>query len=233
MAKLFEGALRNWKFTFAFTVFAALFVLLQIWYQSTLPNTIELFAIIRGLGFSGATMIAASLFSSIVFRFYPKYAKFWTVRRALGVAGFIAIVLHIYYVVFVGSGGDLVLLFSILNPFQNPLVFGLLGFLIFLPVALTSTDWAMQKLAGKWKAIHRLVYFGFWASIFHFLLLNPPALMNLAGFFLIALTAATLLGELYWFIRVAGMKKYRSIGTLIGLIVILLYLAGFYFAYFA
>lgn len=35
---------------------------------------------------------------------------------------------------------------------------GLLGFLIFLSLAITSNKWSIQHLKGRWKTLHRFIY---------------------------------------------------------------------------
>ncbi|MCR4335456.1 MAG: hypothetical protein NUV57_02875 [archaeon] len=232
MPILFEGALKKWKFTLAFTAITLLFALLEIFYQLTLPLTTQSYAIVRGLGFAGATFLAMALLLPSLFRFRPKLAKYWTITRALGVGGFLLICVHVAFAILVVYLGDLRFVFYSLNPMQNPLIFGVLGFLFFLPVALTSTDWAVRKFASGWKKIQRLVYLGFWASIFHFLMVNPLALNNVSGYLLELVTVAALLGELYWFFRVSGQRKFRSIGFAIGVFIIILYLVTIYLGYF-
>jgi sulfoxide reductase heme-binding subunit YedZ len=47
-------------------------------------------------------------------------------------------------------------------------VVGLLAFLILLPLALTSTNWAMRKLGKNWKRLHRLVYVAAVLAVVHY-----------------------------------------------------------------
>ncbi|AJF59611.1 MAG: hypothetical protein QT03_C0001G0101 [archaeon GW2011_AR10] len=235
MPKLFEGARKNWKFVFAFLVFSLLFWLAEFAYQFYFasPGKFEL-SIVRSLGFSAATFISASLLTSIVFKFRPALAKYWHVRRSLGVAGFAFIVVHISAATNLIYNFNLALMYSVLDPFQNPLVFSALAYPIFFLMALTSTDWAVQKLGfAKWKAIHRLVYFAFLFSVFHFILINPPTLMNLAGYLLLALTALVLAGELYWFIKISSKNRFSGKGTIVGVILIVLYILFAYIAFFS
>jgi methionine sulfoxide reductase heme-binding subunit len=44
---------------------------------------------------------------------------------------------------------------------------GLLGFLIFLSLALTSNKWSIKKLKTRWKTLHRLIYLAGVAVIVH------------------------------------------------------------------
>ncbi|MDO8633714.1 MAG: ferric reductase-like transmembrane domain-containing protein [archaeon] len=235
MARLFEGAMKNWKFVLEFLVFSVVFWLLQFVYQFyvVIPGQFS-FALIRAFAFSGATFIGLALLSSVFFKFRPVYAKYWHVRRSLGVAGLVFIAGHSLSVVNLLFGGDVSQVFFSLNPIENPMIFGVVGYLVFLVLALTSTDWAMEKIGpARWKTIHRLVYFGYFAAVFHFLAINQSALLNLAGYLLLAVTFLVLAGELYWFVKIAGKNKFSTLGAKIGFLLILLYLVFAYLVFFA
>ena len=230
---MFEGAFKNWKFVLKFLLFSFVFWLLQFSYHYYFVSggLIEL-SFIRSFAFSGATFIGLSLLSSILFKFKPVLARHWDIRRSLGVTGFIFIIFHFFSVVILGFKGDASQIFFSLNPFNNLILFGLLAFLIFLIVFLSSNDFAVKKLGyKKWKAIQRLVYFAYWAAVTHFALINPSALMNLSGLLLILVTVLVLLGELYWFLKTASQKNFKSLGALIGAIIIVLYLISIYFGW--
>lgn len=47
---------------------------------------------------------------------------------------------------------------------------GMTGFALMIPLALTSTKWAIRKLGGKrWQALHRLIYFSAAAGVIHYI----------------------------------------------------------------
>ena len=49
---------------------------------------------------------------------------------------------------------------------------GMLGFLLMLPLAITSTNKMIKRLGGKrWSLLHRLVYFAVAAGVVHFYML--------------------------------------------------------------
>ncbi|MBI4210107.1 MAG: ferric reductase-like transmembrane domain-containing protein [Candidatus Diapherotrites archaeon] len=234
MSRLFGGAMKDWRFVLNFCVFSFLFWAAEFAFQYFGPSEGQIGpSLYRSFGLAGATFFGLSLLSSSLFRFRPALARYWTVRRAFGVVGFLFIALHVLFVTnFLFEGNPFMAYYS-LNPFENPLIFGAAAFYILLLVTLTSTDWAVQKLGGKWKAVQRLVYFAFMLSIFHFISTNPAGLLNLAGYFLLLVTALALLGELYWFIQVARQRNFKSLGTFIGLFIILLYIAIAYLAFFS
>lgn len=56
---------------------------------------------------------------------------------------------------------------------------GMTGFLLMIPLALTSTKWSIRKLGGKrWQALHRLIYFSAAAGVIHYIWLVKADLKN-------------------------------------------------------
>lgn len=189
-------------------------------------------SLIRSFALSGETFFGAALFSSAIFKWFPRAARHWRIRRYFGVSGFIFICFHIFFVYKYVFNFNLKAPYYSLNIFENPLLFGIAAYPIFFMMAMTSTDWALKKLGGRrWKFIHRFVYAAFILSIFHFILTNPVALKNPFGYFLIALTALALFGQLYWFFKTVYPKRFKTLGTLIGFAIIILTLLLAYGVY--
>ena len=46
---------------------------------------------------------------------------------------------------------------------------GMTAFALMIPLALTSTKWAIRKLGKRWQALHRLIYFSAIAGVIHYL----------------------------------------------------------------
>ncbi len=47
---------------------------------------------------------------------------------------------------------------------------GMTAFALMIPLALTSTKWAIRKLGGKrWQSLHRLIYFSAAAGVIHYI----------------------------------------------------------------
>ena len=148
--------------------------------------------------------------------------------------GYIFLSFHVFYAMQFFYSGNALSAFYSLNPFENPVIWGAIANPIFFVMAITSTDWAVQKLGGKnWKAIHRLVYFAYFATVFHFLTMNPPMLLNPAGYLLLLAAFLALAGELYWFAKTAAKNRFSTLGTKIGFLVILLYLIAAFIVFIA
>ncbi|MDX9866187.1 MAG: protein-methionine-sulfoxide reductase heme-binding subunit MsrQ [Anaerolineaceae bacterium] len=78
-------------------------------------------------------------------------------RRPLGLYTFMYASLHLS--TFVVLDYRLQIGFILKNlRFQIFILPGLLGFLIFLALALTSNKWSIKKLKTRWKTLHRFIY---------------------------------------------------------------------------
>lgn len=194
-----------------FSALAILFWLIefavQFWYLSAgdLRGSF-----VRASSFAGATLIGGALFSSAIFKWFPRTARHWRYRRYLGVSGAVFLSFHALAIYYFYFNFDILTAYYTLNPIKNPMVFGSLALPIFLLMALTSTDWAVEKLGGRnWKRLHRLVYIAYPLSILHFLLIRPKALATAPGVLLLAVTALAVFGQIYWFFRITMQKRAR------------------------
>lgn len=195
------------------------FLMQRLWLAADDPTV----ASVRSFAFAGTTLVSAALFSSVLFRWVPRWAQYWRFRRYLGVAGFILIAFHVWGAMYFYFNFDFATIYFSLNPIENPIVFGSIAFYILFLMAITSTDWAMQKLTPKvWKTLHRFVYVAYVAAIFHFLKAAPDGvLMTPPGYLLIGITLAALFGHLYWFFKIIAKKQFRSLGAFVGYAIII------------
>jgi len=216
----------QWPKLVRFSIFATLFWLaefaVQYWW---LTNGNLASALLRSYALAGASLIGLALFSSALFKWVPRLAVHWHTRRRLGVAGVILISFHILWAYVTIFHSQLTLAYFSFNPLENPVIFGSFAYLILLIMAITSNEWMVRKLTPKvWKRVHRFVYLAYWAAIFHFLTMNSRLLKNPAGILLLLITAAALFGELFWYVRLAWKKRFRSQGAWVGLAIIILYI---------
>ena len=86
-------------------------------------------------------------------------------RRSIGVAAFAYAALHtIFYLADMGS------LKYVLDELTALGIWtGWLAFLIFIPLALTSNNTAVRRLAGSWATLHRLVYAAALLTLVHWI----------------------------------------------------------------
>lgn len=102
------------------------------------------------------------------------------------------------------------------------LLFGMLAYLLTIPLLLTSNTLAMRFLGGKrWKLLHHLAYGLFFAAIVHRLLTK-----SIAGDDVAALTQAIILVSAYLSVRLLAWKNFIA-----PLRDIITYVSGRYQAY--
>jgi sulfoxide reductase heme-binding subunit YedZ len=91
-------------------------------------------------------------------------------RRALGLLAFAYVCLHVLvWLVLDVQGLAPALAETIKRPF---ITIGMIGFLLLLPLALTSTDAALRRMGPEaWRRLHRLAYAATLAGAIHYLLL--------------------------------------------------------------
>jgi methionine sulfoxide reductase heme-binding subunit len=83
---------------------------------------------------------------------------------------------------------------------------GMTAFVLMIPLALTSTKWAIRKLGGKrWQMLHRLIYFGTAAGVIHYIWLVKADLKK-------PLEYAAILGVLLLYrVGVAVVSKFGNV----------------------
>jgi sulfoxide reductase heme-binding subunit YedZ len=90
-----------------------------------------------------------------------------TLRRPLGLWGFAYIVLHLLIFLVVDFGLDMNLIVAEISE-KRYIIAGLAGFLLLLPLAITSTRGWQRRLGKNWKSLHRLVYLAVPLGVLHF-----------------------------------------------------------------
>ncbi len=124
-------------------------------------------------------------------------------RRATGLLSFYYIVAHLFVFVALDYGWqvDRIVEEVIKRPF---ITFGMLGFLVMVPLAVTSNNFAVRKIGpAGWSKIHRLVYLAAAAGAVHYLLIVKgwPA----EPFVYVSVITVLLLVRLWW--TVSKRKK--------------------------
>lgn len=91
-------------------------------------------------------------------------------RKPLGLYAFLYVTVHLLIFVWVDYGLNWPLIQEALFEKWYALV-GFAAFLLLLPLAATSTKWAMRKLGKKWKSLHKWVYLAGILAVLHYFLL--------------------------------------------------------------
>lgn len=90
-------------------------------------------------------------------------------RRMLGLFAFFYACLHFTTYIWLDQFFDWA---SMVKDVQKRpfITMGFTGFVLLIPLAVTSTAWAVRKLGGKrWQWLHRLIYVSATAGVIHFL----------------------------------------------------------------
>lgn len=215
---------RHWRSLFRFLPIPIVLWLIEFFVQYRWLSANDLgFSFVRSFALAGTTLIASALLTSTIFKWNPKLARHWRVRRYLGVSGFVLIFLHVLSVFHFLFDYQLDAIFFSFHPIDNPIIFGSIAFIILFLMAATSIDWAMQKLSPKrWKALHRCVYLAEIGIVFHFLTINPLLLKEAPTIALMVVMGLAILGQLYWWIRISAKRRFRNKGAMVGAALILL-----------
>jgi sulfoxide reductase heme-binding subunit YedZ len=89
-------------------------------------------------------------------------------RRMLGLFAFFYVCLHFLTYLWPDQNFDLAGMWK--DVVKRPFVtVGFLGFVLLIPLALTSTKGWIRRLGGKrWRALHRLIYFSALSGVIHY-----------------------------------------------------------------
>ena len=89
-------------------------------------------------------------------------------RKPLGLFAFLYVCLHFLSFIWLDYGLDWTLIIQDGLVKQRYIIVGFIAFLLLIPLAATSTKWAMRKLGKNWKRLHKLVYLIGILGIIHF-----------------------------------------------------------------
>ncbi|MBI5565889.1 MAG: ferric reductase-like transmembrane domain-containing protein [Chloroflexi bacterium] len=93
------------------------------------------------------------------------------VRRALGLYGFLYVVIHVWNYAVWENSLDWELIARDLEE-RRAMAVGLAALLALIPLAITSTRGWQRRLGKRWRKLHRLVYVAVPLSVWHFLWLE-------------------------------------------------------------
>ncbi len=87
-------------------------------------------------------------------------------RRSLGIITFIYALIH-YLLYILDNNIEWMLIRNDLF-FRNYIQLGYVALILFLPLVITSNNYAKELLGNKWIVIHRLIYIIILSSMFHY-----------------------------------------------------------------
>jgi len=97
--------------------------------------------------------------------------QYWLIklRRMFGLFAFFYGTLHLTTYVWLDKFFDVHAMLADIAK-RRFITAGMIAYALMIPLALTSTQWAIRKLGGKrWQALHRLIYFSAAAGVVHYI----------------------------------------------------------------
>lgn len=119
-------------------------------------------------GRSALRILVLSLAITPLRRLLPRLGWLIRLRRLLGLFAFFYATLHILVWAALYANLDPGSMYADILK-RRYVTAGMAAWLLLVPLALTSTNWAIRKLGGKnWNRLHRLVYFAAAAAVIHY-----------------------------------------------------------------
>jgi sulfoxide reductase heme-binding subunit YedZ len=119
-------------------------------------------------GYNTLLLLIISLAITPVRKLIPKLGWLIKFRRLLGLFAFFYGTVHMLAYVALYAGFDVNTMLTDITK-RKFITIGVAAWLLLLPLALTSTTWAIRKLGGKnWTRLHKLVYVAAVCGIIHY-----------------------------------------------------------------
>lgn len=96
--------------------------------------------------------------------------QYWLIqyRRMVGLFAFFYVCLHFTTYLWLDQFFNLHSVYK--DVYKRPFITaGFTAFLLLIPLAATSTRWAIRRLGKRWQALHRLIYLSATAGVIHYI----------------------------------------------------------------
>jgi sulfoxide reductase heme-binding subunit YedZ len=119
-------------------------------------------------GRSALRLLVISLAITPLRRLFPRLSWLIKFRRLLGLFAFFYATLHLMTWIGLYAGFDPSAMWADIIK-RRYVTAGMTAWLLLLPLAFTSANWAIRKMGGKnWNRLHRLVYLAAIAGVIHY-----------------------------------------------------------------
>jgi sulfoxide reductase heme-binding subunit YedZ len=119
-------------------------------------------------GLAALRLLTISLAITPVRRLLPRLNWLVKFRRLLGLFAFFYATLHLGTYIALYAGFDINTMAADIAK-RRFITMGVAAWLLLLPLAATSTNWAIRKLGGKrWNRLHKLVYVAAVCGVIHY-----------------------------------------------------------------
>ena len=129
-------------------------------------------------GYNTLLILILSLAITPVRKLIPELSWLVKFRRLLGLFAFLYGSLHLLTYVALYAGFDLNTMIADIEK-RRFITIGVAAWLLLLPLAVTSTTWAIRKMGGKnWKRLHTLVYLAAICGVVHYWWQVKPGVLS-------------------------------------------------------
>ena len=129
-------------------------------------------------GLATLRLLAITLAITPLRRLSPRLNWLIKFRRLLGLFAFFYATLHMLTYVALYSGFNVNAMLADVTR-RRFITMGVAAYLLLLPLALTSTTWAIRKLGGKrWNRLHKLVYLAAICGVIHYWWQVKPGVLS-------------------------------------------------------
>jgi sulfoxide reductase heme-binding subunit YedZ len=119
-------------------------------------------------GYTTLMLLTITLAITPVRRLFPRLSWMIRFRRLLGLFAFFYATIHLLTYVALYSGFSVRAMADDISK-RRFITMGVAAYLLLLPLALTSTNWAIRKMGGKrWNRLHKLVYLAAICGVIHY-----------------------------------------------------------------
>ncbi len=129
-------------------------------------------------GYTTLVLLLVSLGITPVRKLVPRLNWLIKFRRLTGLFAFFYATVHMLIYVALYAGFDVSTMVTDITK-RRFIMSGMAAFLLLLPLAATSTTWAIRKMGGKnWNRLHKLVYVAAIAGIVHYWWQVKPGVLS-------------------------------------------------------
>ena len=165
-------------------------------------------------GSTTLNLLTISLALTPARRFIPELNWLVKFRRLVGLFAFFYATLHLATYVALYAGFDLHAMAADIAK-RRFITMGLTAWLLLLPLAATSTTWAIRKMGGKrWNRLHKLVYLAAVCGVIHYWWQVKPGVLTPLS---ITITLALLLASRpVWSLWQKRLRNRNAVPTAAG-----------------
>ena len=160
-------------------------------------------------GYTALLLLIVSLAITPLRRLSPRLNWLIKFRRLLGLFAFFYGTLHLLTYVALYAGFDLNTMAADIAK-RRFITIGVATWLLLLPLAATSTNWAIRKLGGRrWNRLHKLVYAAAVCGVIHYWWQVKPGVLSPLRFTIVL--GVLLLARAAWTLQQKWLRSRKAV----------------------